>query len=200
MRMRIIVVAALVVLGVGVLQAFRARFALEPAAYALDEQAGSLNAVPMDSEDDLLAPSTRVMPKDAGTGAIVVDGNVRRHDDAVERQARQVYEQLKQRLAKGKNPSPRDADLKLALDRYFANSKIDQAIQLLEAVAKEAEGTPEASRAASAIQVLKRTSEDPLAEPIQPKPTTRRRPANENLGDYPTLVKPAKATSAKPRR
>lgn len=102
--------------------------------------------------------------------------------DPFEQQARTLHEQLKTKLTNELELSRRDAELKKALDRYFAESKIEQAIQLLEAVVSEADGTPEASKASAAIRVLNGSEARPPS----------RDPLESNLGDYPTMVKPVK--------
>lgn len=115
----------------------------------------------------------------------------RRAQDPLDQQARMLHEQLKSRLATGTEPTKREAELKQALDRYFAGSKIEQAIELLEQIISEAEGTPEANKASAAIQLLKGSGAGGQF---------REEKLESNLGDFPTPIRPTPKATKKPAK
>jgi hypothetical protein len=156
----VIVVAG--VLGLAILcSTFRSQMAIGAAQFAAEEQAGSL----VDSEEKPFGIG-RAVPIEPKAPEVVLprrsENVARRGKEPIEQQVRVLHEQLKSRLSKGEKLSSRDVELKKSIDRYFADSRIEHAIELLESVVKEAGGTPEAARAQSAIQVLKNQATDAI--------------------------------------
>lgn len=73
---------------------------------------------------------------------------------SVDKQVRALQTLLRTKIAGEAVATESDRQLDLALSRYLARSKVQQAVSTLEEIIQEAPGTPEARQAAAAIDVL----------------------------------------------